>query len=192
MAMLATVTTGTNIDLTDSLTTHVEETFEGVLGKFQNLKISNNVYLEVSKNAANPLHTCETTMTIENGPTIRSKSSSPDMYGSVTDCASKAKRKLRKFKDRFRRGHHKDVPSFTFDDPDDSSPEDTYTDANPETPEVTKIKSFDLSRPIPLSEAVWALDYVDHDFYVYRDDKTNEINVVYKRNGGGVGVIQPE
>ena len=67
--------TGTNIDLTDSLTTPVEETFEGVLGKFQNLKISNNVYLEVSKNAANPLHTCETTMTIENGPTIRSKSS---------------------------------------------------------------------------------------------------------------------
>jgi len=52
--------------------------------------------------------------------------------------------------------------------------------------------SFDLSKPISVKEAIFALDYIDHDFYVFRDDETNEVSVVYKRNAGGVGLIQPE
>lgn len=52
--------------------------------------------------------------------------------------------------------------------------------------------SFDLSNPISLEEAIFALDYIDHDFYVFRDSETKEINVVYKRNAGGVGLIQPQ
>ena len=62
---------------------------------------------------------------------------------------------------------------------------------DPYAPKVTKIKSFDLSKPISLEEAIFALDYIDHDFYVFRDSKTKKINVVYKRNAGGVGLIQP-
>lgn len=52
--------------------------------------------------------------------------------------------------------------------------------------------SFDLGTPISLQEAIFALDYIDHDFYVFRDLETNEINVVYKRNAGGIGLIQPQ
>ena len=63
---------------------------------------------------------------------------------------------------------------------------------DPEAPKVTKIKSFDLSTPMSLDEAIFALDYIDHDFYVFRDEETNEINVVYKRNAGGLGLIQPQ
>jgi putative sigma-54 modulation protein len=59
------------------------------------------------------------------------------------------------------------------------------------SPEITKIKSFDLSTPISVKEAIFALDYIDHDFYVFRDAATSEISVVYKRNAGGVGLIQP-
>jgi putative sigma-54 modulation protein len=51
--------------------------------------------------------------------------------------------------------------------------------------------SFDLDKPISLQEAIFALDYTDHDFYVFRDAETNEISVVYKRNAGGIGLVQP-
>ena len=70
-----------------------------------------------------------------------------------------------------------------------SSDDDAFVD--PYEPVVTKIKSFDLSKPISVKEAIFALDYIDHDFYVFRDEATNEISVVYKRNAGGVGLIQP-
>lgn len=51
--------------------------------------------------------------------------------------------------------------------------------------------SFDLNNPTSLQEAIFALDYIDHDFYVFRNEESNEINVVYKRNAGGVGLIEP-
>jgi putative sigma-54 modulation protein len=70
-----------------------------------------------------------------------------------------------------------------------SSEDESFID--PYEPVVTKIKSFDLSKPISVKEAIFALDYIDHDFYVFRDEETNEISVVYKRNAGGVGLIQP-
>ncbi len=63
------------------------------------------------------------------------------------------------------------------------------------TRSISEIKfhiSFDLSKPISIKEAIFALDYIDHDFYVFRDEETNEVSVVYKRNAGGVGLIQPE
>lgn len=59
-------------------------------------------------------------------------------------------------------------------------------------PIVMIVVSFDLSTPISIQEAIFALDYIDHDFYVFRDAESNEISVVYKRNAGGVGLIQPE
>jgi len=67
---------------------------------------------------------------------------------------------------------------------------DNYMD--PEQAVVTKVKSFDLGTPISIKEAIFALDYIDHDFYVFRDEESNEVSVVYKRNAGGVGLIQPE
>jgi len=54
------------------------------------------------------------------------------------------------------------------------------------------LPSFDLTKGISIQEAIFALDYIDHDFYVFRDEESNEVSVVYKRNAGGVGLIQPE
>ena len=62
---------------------------------------------------------------------------------------------------------------------------------DPDKPRVTKVNSFDLNKPISVEEAVFALDYVDHDFYVFRNAETNKISVVYKRHVGGVGLIEP-
>jgi putative sigma-54 modulation protein len=45
--------------------------------------------------------------------------------------------------------------------------------------------------PMELEEALHQLELIDHDFYVFRDATTNEIQVVYQRNHGGYGVIQP-
>lgn len=62
---------------------------------------------------------------------------------------------------------------------------------DPEAKKITKIKSFDLGTPISLDEAVFSLDYIDHEFFVFRNLESDAINVVYKRNAGGVGLIEP-
>ena len=59
-------------------------------------------------------------------------------------------------------------------------------------PVVTPVRSFNLEQPISLEEAVFALDYVDHDFYVFRNEATGKVNVVYKRSVGDVGHVEEE
>jgi putative sigma-54 modulation protein len=45
--------------------------------------------------------------------------------------------------------------------------------------------------PMDLDEALHQLELIDHDFFVFRDRETDQIQVVYRRNHGGFGVIQP-
>ena len=56
--------------------------------------------------------------------------------------------------------------------------------------EVVKSKYFAMP-PMTTEEALEQLQLVDHDFYMFRNSATNEINVIYFRNHGGYGVIQP-
>lgn len=78
------------------------------------------------------------------------------------------------------------------DDVDEAMAVEAAETVDPYAAEVTTIKSFNLNKPITMQEAIFALDYIDHDFYVYKDVDTDQISVVYKRNGGGIGLIQPE
>lgn len=121
------------------------------------------------------------------------------MYASIDAVSDRLSRKLRKFKERRAAGWHggiKDMGDTLTEALDSIEPvEGDVADVAYEDPgkqEVTKIRSFDLSKAISTEEAIFALDYVDHDFYVYRDIESGDVNVVYKRNAGGIGLIQPE
>jgi putative sigma-54 modulation protein len=55
---------------------------------------------------------------------------------------------------------------------------------------VIRAKYFAMP-PMTVSEALEQLTLIDHDFYMFLNAETNEINVVYERNHGGYGLIQP-
>jgi putative sigma-54 modulation protein len=137
------------------------------------------------------------------GTTIICKHSSPDMYTSIDAVAHALSRKLRQYKERRTEGWHGGNPMGddlmqaleSLDDDIDvktmPSKEDDYQYNDTDAPIVTKVNSFDLERPISLQEAVFALDYIDHDFYVFKNAETNKMAVVFKQTGGTVGLVEP-
>lgn len=191
---------GDNIDLTPALSDYVNQKVDRTLGKLSSVSAVSHcdVYLTVNKNPkVEAGHTAEVVTTLK-GTTFRVAESSPDMYASIDLVSNRLARKLRKYKERRLNGYHggpnmgenlADVLN-SIDVEDDEPQEEEFID--PEQAVVTKVKSFDLSTPISVKEAIFALDYIDHDFYVFRDEESNDVSVVYKRNAGGVGLIQPE
>lgn len=194
---------GDNIDLTPALSDYVNQKVDRTLGKLSAVSAVSNcdVFLTVNKNPkVESGHTAEVVTSIK-GTTFRVAESSPDMYASIDLVANRLARKLRKYKERRLNGYHggpnmgenlADVLNSIEVEDDAPADEEDESFIDPEQAVITKVKSFDLSKTISIKEAIFALDYIDHDFYVFRDEESNEVSVVYKRNAGGVGLIQPE
>lgn len=195
------VVTGNNIEVTPALMDYVNAKLERTLGKLssQGWIRECDVHLTVNKNPkVKNSHKAEVVTSLK-GTTIRAAEESPDMYASIDFVTDRLARKLIKYKERKLEGYHggphigeniADVLNSIEEDVEDEPEKEDYVDDY--APEITKIKSFDLSKSISVKEAVFALDYIDHDFYVFRDEETDQISVVYKRNAGGIGLINPQ
>lgn len=196
------VITGNNIDVTPALNEYVSTKLDKIVGKISTSAISEcDVHLTVNKNPKVKENHRAEVVTYLKGTVIRCAEDTADMYASIDAVTDRLAQKLRKYKERRLEGYHggpnmgenlaQVLESLGGDEEDASSePADDFVD--PEAPVITKIKSYDLSTPITVEEAIFALGYVDHDFFVFREKDSNEISVLYKRNAGGYGLINPQ
>ena len=190
--MLKMVVQGRNIDVTDSIHGYVQEKIEKAVAHFSHLASEVDINLSVERNPRiSNNHSAEVTI-YANGKVIRAQESSANMYASIDRVADKISRQLRKFKERNGRDRtkHRDKTSVAVS----RQPVAPMPDANREPqlpPEVVRSKYFSMP-PMTVSDALHQLELVDHDFFVFRNADTNEINVIYERNHGGFGVICPK
>lgn len=181
---------GKNIEITDAIREYVQQKIEKAVSHFQNLTNEVDVHLSVARNPRiNPRQTAEVTI-YANGTVIRSEESSEDLYASIDLVADKIARQLRKYKEKRQDKNKAAVkPVEIIEDP--SIVTDLISDRAPELPgEVVRTKYFAMP-PMTIEEALEQLQLVDHDFYMFRNSETGEINVIYERNHGGYGVLQP-
>jgi len=71
------------------------------------------------------------------------------------------------------------------------TPEMLQSDTATQEPVIHRTKRFAL-KPMDATEAVMEMELLNHDFYVFRNSWTEEVNVVYKRNDGEYGLIEPQ
>lgn len=197
------VITGNNIDVTPALHDYVDSKLDKIIGKISSNAISEcDVHLSVNKNPKVKLNHKAEVVAFVKGTVIRCAEETADMYASIDAVTDRLAQKLRKYKERRLEGYHggpnmgenlaQVLESLDQGGDEDSANHGGDIDVDPEAPVITKIKSYDLSTPMSVQEAIFSLGYVDHDFFVFRDQETNEVSVVYKRNAGGYGLISPE
>jgi putative sigma-54 modulation protein len=185
---------GKNIDITEAIREHVQLKIEKAVSHFQALTTEVDVNLSVARNPRiTPKQTAEVTI-YANGTVIRAEESSENLYASIDLVADKITRQLRKYKDRRFDKRGVVVPTKDSLDLEEFTPElvdDLVGDRQPELPMgVVRSKYFTMP-PMTVDAALEQLQLVDHDFYMFRNSETGEINVIYERNHGGYGVIQP-
>lgn len=181
---------GKNIEITDAIHEYVHQKIEKAVSHFQTLTTEVDVHLSVARNPRiNPKQTAEVTIYV-NGSVVRAEESSENLYASIDLVANKITRQLRKYKEKRHEKTHTPVKTANVFD-QQNVVTDLINNRTPELPtEVVRTKYFAMP-PMTIQEALEQLELVDHDFYMFLNAETGEINVIYERNHGGYGVIQP-
>ncbi len=181
---------GKNIEITDAIREYVHQKIEKAVNHFQNLTTEVDVHLSVARNPRiTPKQAAEVTI-YANGSVIRAEESSESLYASIDLVADKIARQLRKYKERRqdKKTHAQPKTEVGMEQPVVS---DLIGDRTPELPSVV-VRTKYFAMPLrTIEEALEQLQLVGHDFYMFRNAETGEINVIYERNHGGYGVIQP-
>jgi len=182
---------GKNLEITDAIHEYVQQKIAKAVNHFQQLTNEVDVHLSVARNPRiNPKQTAEVTI-YANGTVIRAQESSENLYASIDLVADKIARQLRKYKEK-RKAKQQHLPKTGEVVAEQPIVEDLIGDRTAELPgEVVRTKYFAMP-PMTIQEALEQLQLIDHDFYMFRNAETGEINVLYQRSHhGGYGVIQP-
>ena len=171
------VISGKNIDITEGLRSAIEEKI-GKLERYFNDSTEVHVTLSVEKERQK----IEVTIPVK-GNIIRSEQVSSDMYVSIDLVEEIIERQLKKYKNKIVDKQQSR---------DNFSPE--YIDKDYDEDDSIKIirtKKFGI-KPMDPEEACVQMELLGHNFYVFSNSETDEVNVVYKRKGNTYGLIEPE
>lgn len=176
---------GNKIDLDDKVEDYVEKkmaSLNRVLPSILETKV------EISREKAkSPQNRYVVQMTVNsNGTLIRAEEKEADLYAAIDAAADVMRRQARRFKDRFylkhrRTARHKrEVPSSLLPG------EGTVT-----TGKVVRTKRFPL-RLMSIQEAAEQMELLGHDFFIFLNTASGRMNILYRRQDGNYGIIEPQ
>lgn len=173
------IISGKNIDVTPGLKSCIEQKL-GKLERYFTPETEIIVTLSVEKERQK----IEVTIPVK-GHIIRSEQSSNDMYVSIDLVEEVIERQLRKYKNKLvaRNQEGSNFKQEFFESKDTSSEDDEI--------KIIRTKRFGIKPMFP-EDACIQMDLLGHDFYVFFNAETEEVNVVYKRKNGTFGLIEPE
>ncbi len=179
---------GHNVEITDALRKHAEEKMLKVKRHFNQI-MNIEVEFDVQKNPSiHDNQRVEVTI-FTKGPLIRASVSSKDMYVSMDQVVNKLERQIEKYKAKNYRSNLRYAGlNEVLKEQEISSEKEDYTE-HPEA-EIVKTKQFPM-KPMSPEEAVLQMDLISHDFFVFMNATTEEMNVVYRRKDNNYGLIEP-
>lgn len=171
------IISGKNIDVTDGLKSAIYEKI-GKLEKYFTPDTEVHVTLSVEKERQK----IEVTIPMK-GNIVRAEQVSQDMYVSIDLVEEVIERQLNRYKNKLLEQKQAAV-NFNKSFVDEDTTED-------EEIQIIRTKRFAV-KPMDPEEACVQMELLGHNFFVFRNAITNEVNVVYKRKANTYGLIEPE
>ena len=183
--------TGKQIDIGDALQTHVRTELGAVIEKYSQRPTDAQVVFSKSAHE----HVCEAMVHLSTGLTTTARGKATEIYAAFDDAATKMEKQLRRYKRRLK-NHHQDRAQ-----PVELSGGSSYIlaaeaddaeDAEPDT--LAPVIVAEMKTRIPslsVGEAVMQMELDGAPVLVFRNEKGGGVNVVYRREDGNVGWIDP-
>lgn len=179
--------TGKNLDVGDALRTYVTQRIEQAVDKYIGRSLPGHIRIE--KERGNFRTDCS--IQLKSGLSLQSRGEAPDAYASADLALERLEKRLRRYKRRLKNHHGpaQDVetaaPYYVIQAAEDE--EETVEDDNP----VIIAETETMIQVLPVSDAVMRMDVSDRPVLVFRNASHGRINVVYRREDGNIGWIDP-
>jgi putative sigma-54 modulation protein len=174
---------GRNVEISDALRSYAEKK----LGKLERQLTDPRVELELAV-VNNPSiaenHVAEATIWTK-GPVLRARESSSDLRASIDQLVDKLERQASRYRTRHRSRRRRAARAESA-----AAGADRVALDEPGS-QIVKTKQFAVN-PMSAEEAALQLELIGHDFFVFRNAGSGEINVVYRRRAGDFGLIEPQ
>jgi len=167
---------GKNITITDPMRAKIEKKLSG-LQKY--LLIDEDTTARVVARVYPNSQKIEVTIPTKVG-ILRSEVEHEDLYAAVDIAVDKLEDQLRRQKTRLNRRHR------------DSLAENFLSEEAEEEVDIPVKTKTIIAEKMDLEEAIMQMELSNHDFYIYTDDESDRVSVVYRRNNGGYGLIETE
>jgi len=181
---------GKQIDIGEALQTHVKSELDDILSKYAGRPTE--AYVVFSKSAYE--YSCEAVVHLSTGLNAQATGKATEIYAALDACCAKMDKQLRRYKRRLK-DHHKersqpvelsDAGSYILESRDES--DDTEQD------NVNAMIVAEMETKIPslsVGEAVMQMEISNAPVLVFRNEKHSGVNVVYRRDDGNIGWIDP-
>ncbi len=175
---------GQNIEVTEGLKMHAQEKF-GKLNKFfENIQEIRVELVNHHARVEDKRQVAQVTIYVS-GSIIRAESASRDMYASMDMVYNKLEKQLTKYKEKLKNNrHHSENPRRTLAAMLHQAQE------GDSRKRIVRSKKFAI-KPMTPEEATLEMEMIGHDFFVFRNSASEQVNVVYSRSDGHVGLIEP-
>lgn len=182
--------TGKQIDIGEALQTHVQNELGSIVDKYAERPTDANVVFSRSGHE----YVCEAVIHLSTGLTAQAKAHENEIYAAFESCAEKMEKQLRRYKRRLK-DHHKDrsqpVELFGASSYILASAEE---DGEQEPDSLQPIIVAEMETKIPslsVGEAVMQMEIAGAPVLVFRNEGHDGVNVVYRREDGNIGWIDP-
>ena len=182
--------TGKQIDIGEALQTHVKEELGTAVSKYA--ERPTDAQIVFSRNASE--YVCEAIVHLSTGLTAQARAHAHEIYAAFDSCCDKMEKQLRRYKRRLK-DHHRErsqpvelsgVSSYIL------ASDEGGSDAEPDSLQPVIVAEMETKIPsLSVGEAVMQMELAGAPVLVFRKEGKDAVNVVYRRDDGNIGWIDP-
>lgn len=179
------IVSGQNLPMTESLKTYAEKKIGKIEHYFAEAMINGKVELKHHQTKSPDKQNEAGVMLNVHGAIITAREINADMYAAIDLLFEKLEKQIKKYKDKMK-NHKADKMAIALDKVDNPD----QRSSSKGTPVIYHVKQS--LKPMDVEEAVLQLQMSGMEFLVFTNDKSHQLNVIYKMHEGDFGLIEPE